>query len=62
MMKPLAERSFDELENAKRHLEKIEAQVSKDSREVPGPGWTAVIDMLNRDRTELEDELLRRSE
>lgn len=62
MMKPLSERSLDELKSAKRHLEKIEGQVAKDSREVPGSGWAAVVDMLNRDRSELEEELSRRQE
>ena len=62
MMKPLSERSRDALEEGIRHIEKLEAHVSRNSREVPGPGWGVVIDMLNRDRTELEEELLKRSE
>jgi len=62
MMKPLSERSLDELEAAKRHLEKLESNVAKDSREFPGDGWCVVRDMLNRNRTELEEEFLRRSE
>jgi hypothetical protein len=62
MMKPLSERSPDELEEGIRHIEKLEALVSRNSREVPGPGWSVVIDMLNRDRTDLVEEHFRRSE
>jgi hypothetical protein len=43
-MRPLSERSPDELEEGIRHIEKLEAQVSRNSREVPGPGWGVVID------------------
>ena len=61
MMKPLSERSLDALRAAKGHLEEIEAQVSKDMEEFPGPGWEPVVDMLVRDRTEIEHELKRRN-
>jgi len=59
-VKPLSERSLPELEDARHHLEKIEAQVARDATQLPGPGWGAVIDILQRDREELEAELRRR--
>ena len=61
-MKQFSERSLDELKAGIRHIEELEAKVVRDSREVPGPGWSVVVDILNRDRTCLEKEILRRSE
>jgi len=40
-------------------LKELEAYALETSRKVPGLGWDAVPDLLNRDRTELEEECLR---
>ena len=61
MMKPLSERSLEELAAGIRHIEELEACALETRRKVPGPGWDAVTDLLNRDRAELEEEHKRKT-
>lgn len=60
MTTPLDQRSLEDLQAASIHLEKIEAQVARESRMNPGPGWGPVIDILERNRIDLEQEIKRR--
>lgn len=59
-MKPLSERSREELEQAMDHINEIEAWAGEQSRAAPGPGWAPVFEMLMRDWNELEAELAKR--
>lgn len=56
-MKPLTDRSLSELEDAKKHIEELEAFAAREVTSSPGPGWQPVREMLARDLAEVETEI-----
>ena len=60
MLKPLDQRSDNEIVESEKRLADTEAQVAKNSAKMPGPGWDAVRDILQRGREEIEGEMRKR--
>jgi hypothetical protein len=56
-MTDLSQYTDAELEDAQKHIARLEVFVNQEMKKNPGPGWTPVINLLNRDATEIATEL-----
>jgi hypothetical protein len=61
-IKPFSEWSLLELETSKHLFESMAAEVAKHTGETPAPVWEPVLEIIARNRAELQAEIERRAQ